>query len=268
MVLPAIAAAAATGFGSAAGQGLFSSIFGGGAPQQPSSITNWSTTLPAYSAQMGALQSQITTAQQGAALAQGAEVGALGAEAKLFGEAGLAGYQKKLAEGAAARGLETGVAAQYAELVTGLEGKTGEAKLALALTPAETERSLTETYGKAVGEIGKETAGKLGDIGTQTLAGGATILGQGTAGVGKALDSASLGQLYGKITEGVLEGGKSTVAGQNQAVANVLSSNLRIAEQQEASRNRIAEQMANVEGQLALKRFGRGAALAGKASIA
>ena len=65
-----------------------------------------------------------------------------------------------------------------------------------------------------------------------------------------------------------MTGGTSTLAGQNQAVANVLASNLKITEQQEASRNRIAEQMANVEGQLALKRFGRGAALAGKASIA
>ena len=267
MLLAPIAAAAATGFGSAAGSSLFSGIFGGG-QQAPSSVTNWTAVLPAYAAQMGALQSQITTAQQGAALAQGAEVGALGAQAKVLGESGLAGYQKKLAEGAAARGLETGIAAQYAELTTGLEGKTGEAKLALSLTPTETERALTETYGRAVSEIGKETAGQLGQLGTQTVAGGATILGQGTAGAAKALDSASLGQLYGKITEGVLEGGKSSLAGQNQAVANILSSNLRIAEQQEASRNRIAEQMANVEGQLALKRFGRGAALAGKAAVA
>lgn len=267
MLLAPIAAAAATGFGSAAGGGIMSAIFGGGGQQQQQG-TNWSAVMPLYAAQMGAMQSQITGAQQAAAIAGGAEAGALGAEAKLAADTQLTGYSTKLAQEQAAKGLETGIAAQYAEAVTGLEGKTGEAKLALALTPAETQKSLAETYGQAVSAIGKETAGKMGELGTGALAAGGTILGQGVAGAAKALDSASLAELYKPAATATAEAAAQTVAGQNKAVSDILTTNLRIAEQQEATRNQIALQRAQVEGQLALKRFGRGAALAGKAAVA
>ncbi len=267
IALAPIAAAAATGFGASAGTGLMDAIFKPGVAP-PSTITNWSAVLPGYAAQMGALQSQLTGAQQAASLAGGAEVGALGAEAKQAADLQQTAFTTKLAQEQAAKGLETGIASQYAEAVTGLQSKTGEAKLALALTPTETQKSLAETYGQAAGAIGKETTTKLGEFGTGAMAAGGTVLGQGVAGAAKALDSASLAELYKPAATATAEAAAQTVAGQNKAVSDILTTNLRIAEQQEATRNQLALQRGQIEGQLALKRFGRGAALAGKAAIA
>lgn len=264
VVLAPIAAAAATGFGSAAGSSLIDAIFnrGGG------TTTNYSALLPGYAAQLGAGQQAVTSAANAAAQATGAELGALGLEARLAADQQLAGYTTALARGQAAQGLELGRASQYASALTDLQSKTGESKLALSLMPAETQKSLADVYGQAASLMGKETTTKLGDIGTGSVTSGGAILGQGVAGAAKAYDSGALAELYKPSNVAAAEAGAQTVAGQNKLVSDIVSTNLRIAEQQEATRNQLALQRSNIEGQLALKRFGRSTALAGKASIA
>lgn len=305
MLIAPLVGAAIGGFASGAAGGLFGGG-GGQVIQQPAPGTYvepspFSIAPAAYAAQMGALQSQLTTAAQGTALAQGGQWGAIGLQAQALAQGQLAELQRQVASSQAARGLEVGIAGQYAKAVTDLEKGTGAAKLALTLTPTQVQAELAEKYGTAVGEMGKIGTQQLGELAKTATAGGAEILQQATQGAaaslqeglraagtvrqagvtgeagtyqaalqsaGQQLNAAALADLYKPAATAVAQMGQETVAGQNRLVQDVAQTNLRIAEAQEASRNRIAEQRAQIEGQLAIKRFGRSAALAGKASIA
>lgn len=292
MLLAPIVAAAAGGFASGAAGGLFG---GGGVVQQPAAATYteqspFSIAPAAYAAQMGALQSQLTTAAQGTALAQGGQWGAIGAQAQAIKEGQLAELQRQVASAQAARGLELGIAGQYAKAALDLEKATGAATLGLALQPTQTMADLAEAYGKGVVEMGKVSTQQLGELAKAATTAGGGILQQGVSGAaeaaktgvagqagiyqsalqsaGQQLNAAALADLYKPAATAVAQMGTETVASQNRLMQDIASTNLRIAEAQEQSRNRIAEQRAQIEGQLAIKRFGRGAALAGKASVA
>lgn len=291
MVLGLVGAAVG-GFASGAAGGLFG---GRQVIQQPQAQTYYdpspfSIAPAAYAAQMGALQAQITQATQGAALAQGGQWGAIGMQAQALKEGQLAELQRQVSSAQAARGLELGIASEYAKTVTDLERGVGAAQLGLALQPTETAATMAEQYGKGVSEMGKISTEQLGELAKAGTVAGGGILQQGVSGAGEAaktgvagqagiyqtaiqtagqqLNAAALADLYKPAATAVAQMGTETVASQNKLMQDIASTNLRIAEQQELSRNRIAEQRAAIEGQLAIKRFGRGAALAGKAAVA
>jgi hypothetical protein len=66
----------------------------------------------------------------------------------------------------------------------------------------------------------------------------------------------------------VAAAGQTAQQGKNQLASNIASTNLDIRQQQEQTRNQMALQRAQIEGQLALRREARGAALAGQAAFA
>ena len=205
-------------------------------------------------------------------------------------------------QGTAAQ-LQAGVAGQYAQSSIGLETKSGEGKLAAELTPVQTAKDFAKSYGEGtiklaglgtqgIAEIGKGLTTETGAVGrtgieSQTALGGkqlegATLLGQGaqtgTTQLGQQT-IASQGNLEGAALQGeqallqptatsLASAGQQTLAGQNQLAQMIASTNLDIARAQENTRNQLALQRGQVEGQLAIKRYGAQMAAQGRASFA
>ena len=133
--------------------------------------------------------------------------------------------------------LQAGIASQYASNVLDLQSKTGSAKLATELLGPETAASLAKTYASTVGDLQKTA-----------LAGQMNLLDPGVkAQAGAMLDAAQT---------------------RNKMVADVARTNQDIAKMQENTRSQLAVQRGNYAGQLALKQYGAGMALAGQRMFA
>ncbi len=130
-------------------------------------------------------------------------------------------------------------------------------------------------------------AGGRAGIESQTTLGGkqlegATLLGQGAQTGTTQLGQQTLlsqGNLEGAALQGeqallqptatsLASAGQQTLAGQNQLAQMIASTNLDIAKGQENTRNQLALQRGQVEGQLAIKRYGAQMAAQGRASFA
>jgi len=70
------------------------------------------------------------------------------------------------------------------------------------------------------------------------------------------------------ITQGQVAQGLNAANLRNQTAAELASTNMDIRKQQEQTKNQLALQRGQIEGQLALKRFGAGMALAGQQAFA
>jgi ribosomal protein S3AE len=70
------------------------------------------------------------------------------------------------------------------------------------------------------------------------------------------------------ITAGQVQQGLNAANLRNQTVARLADTNMDIRKQQEQTKNQLALQRGQVEGQLALKRFGAGMAMAGARAFA
>jgi hypothetical protein len=134
-------------------------------------------------------------------------------------------------------GLQAGIASQYASNVLGLETDRAKAKMSQELLAPETAAALTKQYAT--------TAAALQD---RVLQGETSLLTPTATALAQA--------------------GLSAQQTRNKQVSDLTTSNLRIAERQEDTRNALALQRGQIEGQLALKRFGAGMALAGQRSFA
>jgi len=133
--------------------------------------------------------------------------------------------------------LQAGIASQYASNVLDLQSKTGSAKLATELLGPETAASLAKTYASTVGDLQKTA-----------LAGQTSLLQPGAQAQAQAtLDAAQT---------------------RNKMVSDISRTNLDIAKMQENTRGKLAEQQGGYAGQLALKRYGAGMALAGQRMFA
>ena len=111
---------------------------------------------------------------------------------------------------------------------------------------------------------------------------GATLLGQGAQTGTTQLGQQTLlsqGNLEGTALQGeqallqptatsLASAGQQTLAGQNELALKIASTNLDIAKGQENTRNQLALQRGQVEGQLAIKRYGAQMAAQGRASFA
>ena len=91
----------------------------------------------------------LTGAEQRAAAAQGAFYGLRAMEAGGSQAMQLGAGNEAVAEQAAAAGLQSGIAGQYAYSNIGLQTKEGEGELATALTPVETAKDYAKQYGEA-----------------------------------------------------------------------------------------------------------------------
>lgn len=134
-------------------------------------------------------------------------------------------------------GLQTGIASQLASSAIGLGDLSGKAKIAMEMLGPETGAALTRQYAQGVQELA-----------TEGLKGQAQLLSPAATAFATMATEAQRAS--------------------NQLASNIASTNLRIKERQEDTRNALALQRGNVEGQLALKRYGAGMALAGQARYA
>jgi hypothetical protein len=215
----------------------------------------------------------------------------------------LAAFGQGLDEQRTASNLQAGIAGQSAGAALGLEESTGKGKLATELQPVQTAGELAKSYADVAGKISQQGTLSLGDIagkevsGTQALGqqgiqaqqgiaektiGAASEQGtaaqqgtsllantlqQGTTELGKQTLTGETALLQPTAT-GLAQAGTAALAGENALAQNIAKTNLDIQKQQESTRNQLALQRGQVEGQLAMKRFGLQAALGGHAMFA
>ena len=215
----------------------------------------------------------------------------------------LGAFEQGLREQNAAVGLQTGIASQSAGAVLGLEESEGKGKLATELQPVQTAGELAKSYADAAGKISQQGTLSLGDIAGKEVSGmqalgqqgiqaqqgiaektigaaseqgaaaqqGTSLLAntlqQGTTELGKQTLTGETALLQPTAT-GLAQAGTAALAGENALAQNIAKTNLDIRKQQESTRNQLALQRGQVEGQLAMKRFGLQAALGGRAMFA
>lgn len=161
----------------------------------------------------------------------------MGAETTIRGQSAYDQFKNSLNKDQTAAGMLAGISSQYASSAIGLQDLAAKGRLAAETLGLETANDLAKTYATAAYNL-SNTA----------LAGEAQSLlptAQATAAAGQAAQ-----------------------LGRNQLASNIGSTNLDIRQQQEQTRNQMALQRAQVEGQLALRREARGAALSAQAAFA
>ena len=217
------------GVGSAAGG--IGSLFGalGGGGGQPDYATLYSQLAPGQT--LLSMQQYLMGAQLQPWI-QG-----LGAETTIRGQSAYDQFKNSLNKDQTAAGMLAGISSQYASSAIGLQDLAAKGCLAAETLGLETANDLAKTYATAAYNLANTSL--LGEA--QTLLPTA----QATAAAGQAAQ-----------------------LGKNQLASNIASANLNIRQQQEQTRNQMALQRAQVEGQLALRREGRSAALAAQAAFA
>lgn len=163
--------------------------------------------------------------------------GTKAAQTKVLGQQAYDQFTQAAQKEQTQAGLQAGIASQYASSVLGLQDLQAKSKLATEMMGPEVASALAKQYGEAVQSLQEKT-----------LTGETTLLNPAA----QALASAGLSAQQAK----------------NKQVNDLTSSNLRIAERQEDTRNALALQRGQIEGQLALKRYGAGMALGAHAYFA
>ena len=210
---------------------LGSAVFGGGGQADYASLYGQNV-LPLL---VG--QTKMTLAGQELAAMTGAYTGLLGNRANVALESALGQFDVAKQKDLTAAGLQTGIASQLASSAIGLGEAAGKAKLATEMLGPETASALAKQFGT--------TAGALQQTGLQ----GET-------------------QLLLPTVTAAAQTGLEAAKTRNQQVLATTQTNLNIAKAQEDTRNALALQRGQVEGQLAVKRFGAGMALAGQRAFA
>lgn len=180
---------------------------------------------------------KIDIAGQELAAMMGTYTGILGSRSNVAQESALGQFDVAKQKDLTSAGLQTGIASQLASSAIGLGEAAGKAKLATEMLGPETAAALTKQFGTTAGAL--QQTGLQGE--TQLL------LPTATAAAQTGLEAAKT---------------------RNQQVLATTQTNLNIAKAQEDTRNALALQRGQVEGQLALKRFGAGMALAGQRAFA
>jgi hypothetical protein len=283
--------------------GALGNIFGGNKQQQKPYRDPNEDYLSLFGPILSAENTEMSAESRKAAVQDTGELAA----AAMVGSANQSNQGQAITEAIGEQGtaaqLQAGVAGQYAQSNIGLETKSGEGKLAAELTPVQTAKDFAKSYGEGtiklaglgtqgIAEIGKGLTTETGAVGrtgieSQTALGGkqlegATLLGQGAQTGTTQLGQQTLlsqGNLEGAALQGeqallqptattLASAGQQTLAGQNELALKIASTNLDIAKGQENTRNQLALQRGQVEGQLAIKRYGAQMAAQGRASFA
>jgi hypothetical protein len=133
--------------------------------------------------------------------------------------------------------LQAGIASQLASSAIGLGDLSKKSEIATQMLGPETASALTKQYALGVQELA-----------TEGLKGQTNLLTPAAAALATMAAEAQRTS--------------------NKLVSDIASTNLDIRRQQEQTRNQLALQRGQIEGQLALKRFGAGMALAGQRAFA
>lgn len=206
------------------------SLFGGGGRSQ----TDYASL---YASQLAPGVTGLSIAGQELGALMAPYISGLLGQLEFGGQTSLKQFEQAATRDTTQGALQAGIASQYASSVQDLEAKKGAAKLATELLGPETASSLAKTYASTVGDLQKTA-----------LAGQTSLLQPGVQAQAQAtLDAAQT---------------------RNKMVGDISRTNLDIAKMQENTRSQLAVQRGNIEGQLALKRYGAGMALAGQRMFA
>lgn len=156
---------------------------------------------------------------------------------KIYGESAWRQFTDASDKDKTAAGMLAGITSQYANSAIGAQDKANLSKIA-----AET--------------LGFENAAKIAN----TYASAAAAL--------KQQELTGLQALLAPTSQALASAGQTAQQGKNQLASNIGATNLEIRKDQERTRNAMALKRADVEGQLALKRYGAGLAMAGQAQFA
>jgi hypothetical protein len=209
---------------------LGSAIFGGGGGGGQADYSSlYSGLIPG--------QTRMTLAGQELAAMTGIYAGLLGNQANVASESALGQFNVAKQKDLTTAGLQTGIASQLASSAIGLGEATGKAKLATEMLGPETASALAKQFGT--------TAGALQQTGLQAET-----------------------QLLLPTVTAAAQTGLEAAKTRNQQMLATTQTNLNIAKAQEDTRNALALQRGQIEGQLALKRFGAGMAMAGQRAFA
>jgi hypothetical protein len=218
------------GIGSAAGGiGSLIGAFGGGGGGQ--------TDYASLYAQLAPGQTQLTTQQYLLGATLQPWLTAENAQTQILGQSAYDQFKNALTKDQTAAGMLAGISSQYASSAIGLQDLGAKGRLAAETLGLETANDLAKSYAAAASNLANTT-----------LTGEAqTLLPTATA---------------------VASAGQTAQQGKNQLAASIGAANLDIRKEQERTRNQMALQRAQTEGQLALRREARSAALGGQAAFA
>ena len=185
-----------------------------------------------YATQLAPGNTKLTIAGQELATLMAPYTGTEAAQTKVLGQQAYDQFTQAVQKEQTQAGLQAGIASQYASNAIGLQDLGNKAKLSTELMGPEVASALAKQYGEAVQSLQEKT-----------LTGETSLL--------------------APAAQAFAQAGLSAQTAKNKQVNDLMSSNLRIGERQEDTRNALALQRGQIEGQLALKRFGEGMALAG-----
>lgn len=230
------------GLGAAAILGGFNAVTGIGSallapkPQasSPGAVYDYASL---YAGQLLPGNTLLTSAATELATLMAPYIGTEGIQSKVLGQSAYDQFDVAKQKEQSLTGLQTGIASQYASSAIGLGDLAAKAKLSTEMLGPETGAALTRQYAQGVQELATE--GLKGQ--TQLLTPAATAF----ATMATEAQRAS-----------------------NKLAGDIATTNLDIRKMQEQTRNQLALQRGNIEGQLALKRFGAGMALAGQRAFA
>lgn len=245
MALPVAAAAAPAAAGMFSGTGgilagagmalggigsAIGGIFGGGGGGQ----ADYSAL---YASQLSPGQTRLSIAGQELAQMMAPYIRTLNLATNIQGQQAYDQFNQAINKEQMQSGLQAGIASQYASNVLGNQDLAAKARTSTELLGPETAAKLTGLYAQSVSQL--QNTGLVGE--TTLLE--PTAKAQATAGL-----QANLAR--------------------NQLASDIAKTNLNIRTMQEDTRNKLALQRGQVEGQMALKRMGAGLALAGHRSFA
>ena len=219
------------GLGTAAGGlgSLFGALGGGGGSSQPDFASLYAQLAPG--------QTALTTQQYELGARLQPVLQAQGLLSKIYGESAWRQFTDASEKDKTAAGVLTGITSQYANSAIGAQDKANLSKIAAETLGFENAAKIANTYASAAAALKQ-----------QELTGLQTLL----SPTSQALASA----------------GQTAQQGKNQLASNIGATNLEIRKDQERTRNAMALKRADIEGQLALKRYGAGLAMAGQAQFA
>jgi hypothetical protein len=226
MVLPLIGAIGglATGAGS-----LIGAVRGGGSQQQLAPGSDYASL---YATQLAPGNVGLTVAAQQLAALTGPYIQGLNANTSLQSSQALGQFNQAAYKDQTTTDLLAGLAGAYQSSILGNEDLAAKYKTATEFLGPSTAASMTNLFGQTAGALQQEVL----------------------KGESSALNS---------ITQGQVAQGLNAANLRNQTVAQLASTNMDIRKEQERTKNALALQRGQVEGQLAMKRFGAGMALAG-----
>jgi hypothetical protein len=217
--------------GAGAAAGGLGSLFGalGGAGGQPDYASLYAQLAPG--------QAEITTQQYLLGMQAQPAVQAQGLLSQIYGQSAYDQFRNSLDKDKTGAGMLAGIASQYASNALGSQNLANQAKIATEALGVENASKMAQNYATAASAL------KVGE-------------------------QSGLQAMLTPTATATAAAGQTAQQGKNQLASNIGATNLAIQQEQEKTRNQMALQRAQVEGQLALKRYGAGLAMAGQAAFA